>query len=103
MKFRPKYRDKVRGNDFIHSSFGKLRYKHFKAFLAVYNPTVDTPDRISYNNCNICLILTWMDYIFPLVWLLGVEISADKKMMSFKGRLKDNNHIKYKAEGDGFQ
>ena len=44
-----------------------------------------------------------MNYIFPLVFLLGVEISIDDIMINFKGYSKYKKHITYKSEGGGFQ
>ena len=46
---------------------------------------------------------TWMNFIFPTIWLLGLCFSIDEMTMRFKGQHKDKQRITYKAEGDGFQ
>ena len=44
-----------------------------------------------------------MNYIFPIAWLLGLNILIDKMTMGFQGRHQDKRHISYKAKDDGFQ
>ena len=48
-------------------------------------------------------LLTWMNFIFPTIWLLGMCFSIDEMTMRFQGQHKDKQRITYKAEGDGFQ
>ena len=105
-KFRSQHKDKVHGNDFIHRSFGpnaERRKKHFKAFVSCQNPAIDTPDRSKYPNWKVRHLLTWTNFIFPTIWLLGLCFSIDEMTMIFQGQHKDKQHITYKAEGDGFQ
>ena len=47
--------------------------------------------------------MTWMNYISPKTWLLGIAVSIDEMMMGFQGMHQDKKRITYKAEGDGFQ
>ena len=44
-----------------------------------------------------------MNYIFPLIWLLGVAISIDEMAVRYNGHHNDMKCIIYKAEGYGFQ
>ena len=44
-----------------------------------------------------------MNFIFPLLWLLGIAILIDEMTMRFKGKHADKQRITYKNEGDGFQ
>ena len=43
----------------------------------------------------------WMDFIFPLICMLGVTFSMDEITMHFKGHHVDKIMMAYKAEGDG--
>ena len=106
LKFRSQHQDKVHGNDFIHRSFGpnsERRHKHFKAFFSCQNPAIDIPDRSKNPNWKVRPLLTWMNFIFPTMWLLGICFSIDEMTMRFQGQHKDKQRITYKAEGDGFQ
>eukprot|EP00547_Thalassionema_nitzschioides_P014673 CAMPEP_0194238244 /NCGR_PEP_ID=MMETSP0158-20130606/5025_1 /TAXON_ID=33649 /ORGANISM="Thalassionema nitzschioides, Strain L26-B" /LENGTH=863 /DNA_ID=CAMNT_0038972445 /DNA_START=101 /DNA_END=2689 /DNA_ORIENTATION=- len=105
-KLKPQSSDKTHGNDFVHRSFGpnaERRHKHFKAFFACQDPSIAIPDRDKYPNWKVRPLLTWMSFIFPLVWMLGVAISVDEMTMRFQGKHKDKKRITYKNEGDGFQ
>ena len=48
-------------------------------------------------------MLMWMNFICPLVCLLGLVFSVDEVKMGFKGKHKDKLQIAYKNEGDSFQ
>ena len=48
-------------------------------------------------------MLSWMNFIFPTIWLLACAFSVDEMTMGFKGQHRDKKRITYKAEGDGFQ
>ena len=43
----------------------------------------------------------WMEFIFQLVWMLGVTFYIDETTMRFKGHHVDKIRSTYKAEGDG--
>ena len=45
----------------------------------------------------------WMNYLFPLIWLLGDSFAIDEMKIGFQGMHTDKKRITYKAEGDGFQ
>ena len=52
-KFNPQYRDRITGNYFVYNSFGnnsEHRHKHFKAFLAFYNPMIKAPSKDDFLN-----------------------------------------------------
>ena len=105
-KFKSQGEDKVHGNDFVFRSFGtnaERRHKHFKAFFACQNPMINPPERKHYPNWKVRPIITWMNYIFPTIWMLGVAFSIDEMTMGFKGKHADKRRITYKVEGDGFQ
>ena len=84
-KFRSQHKDKVHGNDLIHRSFGpnaKRLHKHFKAFFSCQKLAIDNPDRSEYPNWKVRPLLTWMHFIFPTIWLLGICFSIDEMTMS---------------------
>ena len=90
-KFSPQHKDKVHGNDYIHRSFGPnaaRRHKHFKAFFSCQNPAIDPPDCSRFPNWKVRPLLTWMNFIFPLVWLLGLCFYIDEMTMKFQGQHK---------------
>ena len=106
MKFNPQSVDKIHGNDFVCRSFGSnalRRHRHFKCFLACQDPRIDPPDRKVDPNWKIRPLLKWMNYFFPIIWLLACEFSVDEMTMGFKGKHQDKKRITHKAEGDGFQ
>ena len=106
MKFRSQQQDKVHGNDFVYRSFGpkaERRHRHFKAFFATQDPRIDPPPRDKEPNWKVRPLLTWINFIFPALWLLACAFSVDEMTMGFKGQHKDKKRITYKAEGDGFQ
>ena len=44
-----------------------------------------------------------MNYLFPLIWLLGACFTIYEMTIGFQGMHADKKGIKHKAEGDGFQ
>ena len=44
-----------------------------------------------------------MNFLFPLIWLLGACFAIDEIKIGFQGMHADNRRVTYKAEGDGFQ
>ena len=44
-----------------------------------------------------------MNYLFPLIWLLGACFAIDEMKIGFQGMHADKKRITYKAEGYGFQ
>ena len=44
-----------------------------------------------------------MNYLFPLIWLLGSCFAIHEMKIGFQGMHAGKKRIKYKAEGDGFQ
>ena len=44
-----------------------------------------------------------MNYLFPVIWLLGVCFTIDEMKIVFQGMHADKKTIKYRDEGDGFQ
>ena len=109
MKFQTQAQDKINGNDFIANTLNqnngctRRRHQMFKAFLAFQDPHIATPPRRKYPNWKIWPLMTWMNYIFPKAWLLGIAVSIDEMTMGFQGMHQDKKRITYKAEGDGFQ
>ena len=96
----------MHGNNFITWSFGmnaERRHKHFKAFFTTQNPAINPLSRKLFPNWKVRPLLTWRNFIFPVVWLLGKSFSIDVMMMGFQGKHVDKRRITYKNEGDGFQ
>ena len=76
----------------MYRSFGpnaERRHRHFKAFLSCQDPIIDPPSRDKEPNWKVRPLLTWMDYIFPLIWLLACAYSIDEMTMGFKGQHRD--------------
>ena len=44
-----------------------------------------------------------MNFLFKMIWLLGVAFSIDEMTIGFQGHHADKLRITYKNEGDGFQ
>ena len=109
MKFNTQTQDKINGNDFIANTLNqnngctRRRHQMFKAFLAFQDPHIATPPRRKYPNWKVRPLMTWMNYIFPKAWLLGIAVSIDEMTMGFQGMHQDKKRITYKTEGDGFQ
>ena len=108
MKFNTQVQDEINGNDFIANSIGpggRRRHQMFRAFLSFQDPRIPVSSKTTkdFPNWKIRPILTWMNYIFPTAWLLGVAIAIDEMTMGFQGRHGDKKRITYKNEGDGFQ
>ena len=45
----------------------------------------------------------WIEFTFPLIWMIRVTISIDEMTMNFKGHHKDRIRMSYKQEGYGLQ
>ena len=45
----------------------------------------------------------WMDFIFQLIWMLGVTFSMYETTMNFKSHHAETISMAYKSEGDGLQ
>ena len=106
LKFKPHAENPVHGNDFIYHSFGPnalRRHRHFKTFLAMQDPAIKIPCRTKYPNWKVRPLLKWMNFLFPLIWMLGVCFAIDEMTIGFQGMHIDKKRITYKAEGDGFQ
>ena len=74
-KFRSQHKDKFHGKNFIHISYGpnaKRHHKHFMDLFSFQKPAIDTPHRSKYPNWKVRPLLTWMNFIFPSIWLLGL-------------------------------
>ena len=42
-----------------------------------------------------------MEFIFPLIWMIGVEFSMDEIIMRFKDNHADKKMMTYKEKGGG--
>ena len=45
----------------------------------------------------------WMEFIFPLIWMLGVTFSMDEMTMCFKGHHTEIIRMMDKAKGGELQ
>ena len=106
LKFKTNAEDPVHGNDFVDCHFGldaEQRHRNFKAFFACQDPARPIPDRKLSPNWKVKPLLTWMNFIFPIMFFLRVAFSIDETKMRFKGKHADKLRVTYKKEGDGFQ
>ena len=105
-KSKPQSQEPFHWNDFIYHTFGtnaERRHRHFKTFLAIQDPEISTPSRKKYPNWKVRPLVQWMNYLFPLIWLLGSCFAIDETTIGFQAMYADKKRITYKAEGDGFQ
>ena len=73
--------DKVHGNDFIYNLFGpntKRRHQNFKGSFSCQKTLIKPPPKPKFPNCKVQTLLLCMEFIFPLIWMLGVTISIYK-------------------------
>ena len=104
--FKPQSQDLFHGNDFIYHTFGpnaERRHRRFKTFLSIQDPSISTPSRKKYPNWKVRPLVQWMNYLFPLILLLGDCFAIDEMTIGFQGMHADKKRITYKAERDGFQ
>ena len=78
-------------------------YRHFKCFFVCQDPRIDPPNRYKEPNWKVRPLLTWMNFIFPVIWHLACALSVDEITIGFKGYHRDKKRITCKAEEDGFQ
>ena len=107
-KFKRQCDDPVNGNDYVWQAMGKKcnrerRHKHFKAFFSCQDPHRPCHDRDGFPNWKVRPLLQWINFVGPIAWSLGRNISVDEMTMRCKGTHRDILRITYKAEGDGFQ
>ena len=105
-KLRPQSEDQLHGNDFIYHSFGanaERRHWHFKTFLAVQDPAIETPSRKKFLNWKVRPLLDYLTFPFPLIWIVGIGFAIDEMTIGFQGMHADKRHTTYKNEGYGFQ
>ena len=104
-KFKPQSQNPVHGNDFIYHTFGPNAERchcHFKTFLEIQDPEISTPSRKKYPNLKVRPLVQWMNYLFPLIWLLGSCFAVDEMIIGFRGMHAEKKRITYKAEGGGY-
>ena len=73
MKFQLQHQDKLHGNDFVYRLSGsnaERRHRHFKAFFSCQDPRINPPSRDEEPNWKVRPLLTWMNFLFPTIWLL---------------------------------
>ena len=102
-KFKPQSQDSVHGNDFIYHTFGpnaERRHRHFKTFLAIQDPAISTPSRKKYPDWKVRPLVQWMNYLFPLIWLLGACFAIDEMKIGFQVMHVDKKSKTYKAKGE---
>ena len=45
----------------------------------------------------------WMDFIFPLIWIIGVTFYMYEMTINFKVHHEEKIRMTYRAEGGGLQ
>ena len=106
IKFKSQSEHPVLGNDFIYHLFGhnaEWRHRHFKIFLAIPHPGIVIPIKKKYHNWKVRPLLQWMNFLFPLMWVLRVCFAIDNMTIVFQGMHTDEKRITYKVEGGTFQ
>ena len=72
-------------------------------YLLAKKNLVKPPPKTKNANRKVQPLLMWMEFIFPLICMLGVTFSLDVITMSFKGRHEYKISMTYKSEGDLLQ
>jgi hypothetical protein len=88
MKFEQQEDDEVNGNDFIYESFGsnaEQRHRHFKAFFAVQDPILPTPDCWKHPLHKVQPLINWMNKVNCQAWTLGETFSINEMTIRFQG------------------
>ena len=92
MIFNPQQVDKVHANYYIYNLFGpnaNLRHKKFKALFHFQNRLVKPPPKTKSPNWRVQPLLMSMEFIFPLVLILGVILSIYEMTIRFKAHHAD--------------
>ena len=87
MKFNPQKVDKVHANYFIYKLFGPNTNRHhnkFNAFFYFQNHLIKPPPKTKSPYCRVQPLLMLMEFIFPLILMLGVAFSIYEMTMRFK-------------------
>ena len=63
------------------------------------NHLIKTPPKTKSPDWRVQPLLMSIEFIFSLIWMLGVTISIDKMTMRFKGHHVDKKMMMYKSEG----
>ena len=61
------------------------RHRHFKTFLAIQDPAISTPSRKKYPNWKVRPFVKCMNYLLPLILLLGACFEIDEMKIGFQG------------------
>ena len=101
-KLKPQSACKTHGIDFVYNAFGPNAW-HFKSFFTIHDHCIHPPPRKKRLNWKVWPLISWLNYITMLAWLLGVVFSADEQTQGLQGNHANTKRITYKAEGDGFQ
>ena len=48
-------------------------------------PLIKPPPKTQYPNWKVQPLLMWMDFIFPLIWIIAITFYMDEMKMCFKG------------------
>ena len=79
--------DKVHVNDFIYNLFGpneNYRHNKFKALFAFQNHLIKPTPKTKYPNWRVQTIPMLTEFIFLLIWILGVAFSIYETTIRFK-------------------
>ena len=96
MKFKPQRLYKVHSNYFIYNLFEpneNHRHKNFKAFFDFKNHLIKYPPKTKSPNWRVEPLFMLTEFIFPLIWMLGVSFYIDKMTMCFKGHHADKKGL----------
>ena len=87
MKFKPQLVDKVHAIYFIYNLFWpneNLRHKKTKTFFDCQNHLIEHPPKKIVPNLRVQPLILSMEFIFPLIWMLGFAFSIYEMTMRFK-------------------
>ena len=105
-KFRPHSENPVHGNDLVYHLYGpniEQCHQRFTRFLAVQDPGIDIPAKNKYPNWKVRLLLQWMNFLFPLIWVLGVCFAINEMTIGFQGIHANKKGLLTKPREMGFR
>ena len=104
VKFKPQRVDKVHVNDFIYNLFGPNENCHnnnFRTIFACQNHLIKHSTKTKSPNCRVQPLIMLMQFILPLIWMLGVDFLMNEITMHFNGHYAEKKMITYKSKGGG--
>ena len=102
MKSNSQQVDPVQENNLCYRIFcanAVVRYKQFKAFFCVQDPSKIRPNRKEHRMYKVDSILKHTQVVSMRAWRLGRDISGDEQTIGFRGSTKTNYELHTRLKG----